>query len=209
MEGPAAKKQKVSKEPTLEEKLAADKDYQKVCPAWRKNIKSIFLTREQINKRISELAAQISKDYGDQPILAVGLLNGAIQSAVRGGLHGGLQLRPGHEIFGLHQSEEDLSIDPAGKHVLIIEDLIDTGNTLQWVKKHIESKGSKSVKIVTLLDKISCRTADITVDYAGFESPNEFLVGYGMDFAEEYRCLPFVAILEPVTFSKEHEDISN
>ena len=88
-------------------------------------------------------------------------------------------------------------MDPTGKHVLILEDMIDTGNTLRWVKAHFEGKAPASVKLCCLLDKAARRNCDVTVDYTGWQCPDEFLVGYGMDFAEQYRCLPCICVLKP------------
>lgn len=96
--------------------------------------------------------------------------------------------------------KKDIDVDPKGKHVLIVEDLIDTGNTLAWVKKHFESKEVASFKLCCLLDKKARRIAEVDVDYVGFDCPDEFVVGYGMDFAEHYRTLPFVGVLKPEAY---------
>ena len=95
-----------------------------------------------------------------------------------------------------------------GKHVVIVEDLIDTGATLAWVKEYLLSKGAASVKICCMLDKTSGRKEELkgskfVVDYVGFECPDEFVVGYGMDFAERYRTLPFIGVLKPSVFAKK------
>merc|ERR1711865_921356 len=96
----------------------------------------------------------------------------------------------------------DLSIDPSGKNIVIVEDLIDTGNTLEWVKDYLKTKKPKSLKLCCVLDKKARRTSSVKVDYIGFDCPDEFVVGYGMDFAEHYRSLPFVGVLKPEAYSK-------
>mmetsp|Transcript_19787 Transcript_19787/g.56571 ORF Transcript_19787/g.56571 Transcript_19787/m.56571 type:complete len:136 (+) Transcript_19787:258-665(+) len=106
---------------------------------------------------------------------------------------------------GVVKLKKDLSHDPSGKHVLIVEDLVDTGNTLKWLKNYIMTKDCASVRLCTLLDKKERRTqTDVTVDYSGYVCPNEFVVGYGMDYAEDYRCLPFIGVLKPEVYSGEH-----
>lgn len=96
-------------------------------------------------------------------------------------------------------------IAASGKHVLIVEDLIDTGTTLEFVKAYIQTKKPKSVKLCCILDKKARRTSSVKVDYVGFPCPDEFVVGFGMDFAENYRTLPFVAVLKPSAYLKKHE----
>ena len=96
--------------------------------------------------------------------------------------------------------KKDLSIDPHNQHILIIEDLIDTGNTLLWIREHLKTKQCASVKICCLLDKKARRTANVDVEFVGFECPDEFVIGYGMDFADDYRCLPFVGVLKPSAY---------
>lgn len=92
--------------------------------------------------------------------------------------------------------------DPSGADVLIIEDLIDTGTTLAWLRNHLGTKRCASVTICCLLDKTARRTADVKVDFVGFHIPDEFVVGYGMDFNDSYRCLPYIAVLKPEAYSK-------
>jgi hypoxanthine phosphoribosyltransferase len=97
--------------------------------------------------------------------------------------------------------KKDLARDPSGQHILIVEDLIDTGNTLKWLKHYLLTKRCASVRLCTLLDKKARREhGDVTVDYVGWVCPDEFVVGYGMDYAEDYRCLPFVGALRPEAY---------
>ena len=104
---------------------------------------------------------------------------------------------------GVIKLKKDLGIDPSGEHIVIVEDLIDTGNTLAWIKNYLLSKNPKSVRICCILDKKCRRTSDIEIDYVGFDCPDEFVIGYGMDFAENYRTLPFVGVLKPECYAPE------
>jgi len=154
-----------------------------------------------------ELAAEISRDYAGRKVLCVGLLTGCfvfLSDLLR-------SLLVAYEVdfmvvssygsgttsSGSVKMKKDMSIDPKGRDVLIIEDLIDTGKTLEWIVAHLKTKGVESVRLCCLLDKKERRTANVHVDYVGFTCPDEFVVGYGMDFAEQYRCLPFVGVLAP------------
>jgi len=178
---------------------------------WAKNIGKVMFTEKQIKEKVVELAATISKKYAGKKILAVGLLSGAfvfVADLLR-------NLTVPYEVdfvtvssyghgtqsSGSVKLKKDLSIDPKDRHVLVIEDLIDTGNTLAWLKNHLKTKECASVEIVCLLDKTSRRTADVHVDYIGYQIPDEFVIGYGMDFADEYRCLPFVGVLKPEAYT--------
>jgi len=108
----------------------------------------------------------------------------------------------GTESSGNVKVKMDLNSDPIGKHVLVLEDLIDTGITLKWIKEHIASKSPASVRIACLLDKKERRKAEVLIDYCGWTCPDEFVVGYGMDFNGGYRCLPYVAVLKPEAYAK-------
>jgi hypoxanthine phosphoribosyltransferase len=180
---------------------------------WKSNIKEIIYTDAEIALRVKQLAVQLSIDYKGKDLLVIGLLKGAfifVADLLREltipyqcdfmalSSYGGSTVSSGHVKL-----LKDVGIDPAGKHVLILEDLIDTGNTLAWMQKHLKTKECKSVKICCLLNKIARRTADVTVDYNGFECPDEFVIGYGMDYDDDYRCLPFVGVLKPEAYSGE------
>lgn len=161
------------------------------------------------------MGAQISQDYESKgEVVVVGLLKGAfmfIADLVRA-------LRIPHQIdfmaissySGVSSSgnvrlEKDMKIDPHGKHIIIAEDLIDTGTTLGWLAQHLKSKNCASVRIACLLDKkTDARLQDsVVVDYVGFECPDEFVIGYGMDCEELYRGLPYVAVLHPSAYPKK------
>jgi len=188
-------------------------DGHSVCSEWGQNIKEVLFTSEQLQTRIKELAADVSARYAGKKILAVGLLNGAVVFASDFLRHLTVPYMldfvslssygHGTTSTGSVKLKKDLSIDPKGQHIVILEDLIDTGNTLAWLTKHLASKEAASVELVCLLDKKARRTTEVQIDLAGFECPDEFVVGFGMDFAEEYRCLPFVAVLKPEAYIKK------
>lgn len=187
-----------------------------VPDAWGNNLSHILFTEDDINIRIKELALTISKHYnarpaGSKPVLCVGLLTGAfifVADLLR-------KLTVPYECdfmvvssygsnttsSGSIKLKKDLSIDPHDRDVLIIEDLIDTGHTLKWITDYLKGKRIKSMKLCCLLDKTSRREVNLPIDYCGFEIPDEFVVGYGMDFAEQYRCMPLIGVLKPEAYS--------
>lgn len=171
------------------------------------NIDRILLSEQQIRTRISELAAEVTKDYADKDLLVVSVLKGAfvfMADFVRSvplNLHidfmSASSYGSGTSSSGKLNIRMDLKADVKGKDVLIIEDILDSGVTLSYIKKHILDMGAASVKICTLLDKPERHVADIAADYIGFTVANEFVVGYGLDFAEDYRNLPYIGVLKP------------
>lgn len=182
-----------------------------VCREWNDNMASVLFSEEQIAKRVNELAKQITKDYEGKKVLFVGLLTGAFVFCAdllrKVALPYDLDMMvvssygKGTQSSGNLKIKKDLSIDPHGRHVVIVEDLIDSGVTLDRIIKHIRSKDAASVRVCCLLNKTERRVTDAVVDYIGFDCPDEFVVGYGMDFADDYRCLPFVGILKPRCFA--------
>lgn len=171
------------------------------------DLKEILLSEEQIQKRLSEMAAQIDEDYRDDPPLLVGVLRGAVMvmADLSRKLHIPVSMDwmaissygSGTKSSGVVRILKDLDTDIQGKHVLIVEDIIDSGLTLSWLKSNLELRGPKSVKIATALRKPEAAKVHIDVDYVGFDIPNEFVVGYGLDYAEQYRHLPFIGTLAP------------
>jgi len=117
----------------------------------------------------------------------------------------------GHDISssGSVKLKKDMSIDPCYRHVLIKEDLIDTGTTLAWLKQHLSTKRCLSVRVCCLLDKKARRLSEVDVDFCGFRCPDEFVIGYGMDYADDYRCLPYIGILKPETYNKRNAKDTN
>ena len=176
-----------------------------------RNIEKILLTEEQIKNRIEELGKELSEEYAGKDPVIVGVLKGVvvfyadmirkikvpcqmdfmwISSYAGTGSTGEMVVR------------KDISADIKGRHVLILEDIYDTGNSLDYTYRHLLSKQPASLKICTLLDKPERRKPGITLkpDYVGFEIPNAFVVGYGLDFNEQYRNLPYVGILKPEAY---------
>lgn len=168
------------------------------------HLKEVLFTREEIAERVKELAAVISKDYAGKNPLVVGILKGSIMFTVD--LLKELSIDAEVDFMdvssygtGVSSTGEvrilkDLSTVAEGRDILIAEDIIDTGNTLLYVKNLLERRGAKSVKIISLLDKPAGRRVEIEADYVGFEVPDAFVVGYGIDYAEHYRQLPYIGI---------------
>jgi len=180
------------------------------CPAWSDNVRTVLFTDMEIQSQVQKLAKQICRDYQGRNVICVGLLNGALVFLADLLRHFTIPYKVDFMVVSSYGSEttssgsirlkKDMGLDPKGSDVLIIEDLIDTGNTLQWIQNHLKAKGCASIKICCLLDKKERRTVPIAVDYVGFECPDEFIVGYGMDYAEDYRCLPFIGVLKSRAF---------
>ena len=177
------------------------------------NIEKVLLTEEQVQTRIRELAEVLSKEYADKDPVFVGVLKGVVM------FFGDIVKRidipceidfmwissySGTNSTGSMMVKRDLSADIQGRHVVILEDIFDTGNSLEFTYHHLLSKQPASLKICTLLDKPERRNPTVTVkpDYTGFVIPNEFVVGYGLDFNEHYRNLPYVGVLKPEAYEK-------
>ena len=163
-----------------------------------------LLTREEVEKRIKELAKEIEKDYRGKELLIIGLLKGSIM--FMSDLIKEMDLPiiidfmsvssySGTMSTGVINISKDTDISVKDRDVLIVEDIIDTGLTLSHVRKLLEERGAKSLKICTLLDKPSRRTVEIKGDYTGFEIPDEFVVGYGLDYDQHHRNLPYIGIV--------------
>ena len=166
-----------------------------------------LITADEISSRLDERAAAIDREYEGKEILVLGILKGAVMvmADLARKMHTPLTMDwmavssygSGTKSSGVVRILKDLETDLEGKHVLIVEDIIDSGLTLSWLKANLESRGPASVEIATLLRKPDATTVDIHVEYVGFDIPNEFVVGYGLDYAEKYRNLPFVGTLAP------------
>lgn len=168
------------------------------------DVKEILFTPEEIQSKSKKLGEQITKDYqGKTPIL-LGLLKGSVPFMAELAKWIDLDLRFDFmhvsSYVGTHSGQlhikKDIEQDIAGKDVIIVEDIIDTGNTLFYVKHMLLDRGANSVKIVTLLDKYESRKVEIEADYIGFKIPNAFVVGFGLDYDEKYRNLPYIGILK-------------
>ena len=175
-----------------------------------KDIEKILITREEIQNRCSELGKELTEIYKDKNPLVVGVLKGAVPfmaDIVREmdchleldfmdvSSYGNATISSG-EVKIL----KDLDTNVEGRDMLIVEDIIDSGRTLAYLVDLFKYRKAKSVKIVTLLDKPEGRVVKIDADYSGFDVPNEFVVGYGLDYAEQYRNLPYVGVLKPSVY---------
>ena len=160
----------------------------------------VMISEEEIAKKVEELAKQIEKDYEGEQLLVVGILKGAsvfVSDLIRKiNLDVNIDFMSvssyGTESSGTVRILKDLDVDIAGKNVLIVEDIIDSGLTLSNLVKELEIRNPKSLKLCTLLDKPERRTSNIPVDYVGFVIEDKFIVGYGIDWAEKYRNLPYI-----------------
>ena len=177
------------------------------------NIEYVMLSQEQIQSKVKELAKALNEEYAGKNPVFVGVLKGVVMffaDMVReitvpceidfmciSSYHG-------TESTGRSVVKKDVSADLKGRHVVILEDIYDTGNSLDFTYKHLLSKEPASLKICTLLDKPGRRKPGVTLvpEYVGFTIPNEFVVGYGLDFNEQYRNLPFVGVLKPEAYQK-------
>ena len=178
-----------------------------------RNIQQILLTEEQIQNKIQELGEILTEEYKDKDPVIVGVLKGVVvfyADMIRK-IKVPCQMDfmwissySGTNSTGQMQVRRDVSCDIKGRHVLILEDIFDTGNSLDFTYKHLMSKEPASLKICTLLDKPERRKPGITLvpDYVGFTIPNEFVVGYGLDCNEQYRNLPYVGVLKPEAYQK-------
>ena len=178
-----------------------------------KDIEQILLTEEQIQNRIAELGEVLTKEYAGKDPVIVGVLKGVVvfyADMIRK-INVPCQMDfmwissyKGTNSTGEMVVKRDISTDIKGRHVLILEDIFDTGNSLDYTYRHLLTKEPASLKICTLLDKPSGRREGIIVkpDYVGFEVPNAFVVGYGLDYNEHYRNLPYVGVLKPEAYMK-------
>ena len=172
-----------------------------------RDIERILLTEEQIGTRLGEIAAQIDADYAGKDLLLVGVLKGAVM--VMADLSRRLESKvtmdwmavssygSGTKSSGVVRILKDLDTDLHGRNVLIVEDVIDSGLTLSWLVANLRSRGPESVEIAAMLRKPEAAKVDVDVRYVGFDIPNEFVIGYGLDYDERYRNLPYVGTLAP------------
>ena len=174
-------------------------------------ITEVLVTPEQIQARVAELAAEIDAKYSGKDVLLVGVLKGAvmfmadlsraIQIPVQMDWMAVSSYGSGTQSSGVVRILKDLDADVLGRHVIIVEDIIDSGLTLSWLASNLEARGAASVEIVALLRKPDAAKVEVKVALVGFDIPNEFVVGYGLDYAERYRTLTGVAILSPAVYS--------
>jgi len=174
-------------------------------------IESVLMSEQVIDERVRQLAAQVDADYAGREILLVGVLKGAVMFMAD--LARALRTPVSMEFMavssygsstsssGVVRILKDLDREIADKHVLVVEDIIDSGLTLSWLLRNMRSRGPASVEVVTLMRKPDAAKIDVPVKYVGFDIANEFVVGYGLDYAERYRDLPFVGLLKPEVYT--------
>ena len=175
------------------------------------DIDHVLLSEEQIQAKIAELADQIATDYAGKEVLLVGVLKGAV--LFMSDFARALQLPTQMEFMavssygsatsssGVVRILKDLDRDITGKHVLVLEDIIDSGLTLSWLLKNLGGRAPASLEVCALLRKPDAVKVDVPVKYIGFDIPNEFVIGYGLDYAERYRDLPYIATLRAEVYS--------
>ena len=175
------------------------------------DVERVVATEEQLKAKVKELAQRVDEDYRDRDLLLVGVLKGAVMAMAD--LARALQRHvemdwmavssygSGTKSSGVVRILKDLDRDITGREVLIVEDIVDSGLTLSWLKANLESRGAKSVEILTLLRKPEAAKVEVDVKYVGFDIPTEFVVGYGLDFNEKYRNLDFIGVLAKHMYS--------
>ncbi|HHX59159.1 MAG TPA: hypoxanthine phosphoribosyltransferase [Epulopiscium sp.] len=176
------------------------------------DVERILMTEEEIKEANSKIGAQITKDYQGKELLVVGILKGSsiFMSDLIRNINLPLQIDymvvssygSATESSGVVRIVKDLQHSIENKHILIVEDIVDTGLTLAYIKEILQGREPASIKICTLLDKPARRKKDVKIDYVGAEVPDGFIIGYGIDYAEYYRNLPYVAILKPSVYEK-------
>jgi hypoxanthine phosphoribosyltransferase len=174
------------------------------------DIKEVLISTEALTNRVKELGEAISADYAGQEILMIGVLRGAVifmadlaravKVPVALDFMAVSSYGASSSSSGVVRILKDLDESIEGKHLLIVEDIIDTGLTLKYLLENLKSRKPASIKICTLLNKPSRRKAEVFIDYNGFDVPDYFVVGYGLDYAEKYRNLPFIGVLKPEAY---------
>jgi len=172
----------------------------------RSDIEQVLLTEEQIAARVRELGKEISRDYAGKDLVLVGILRGAVvfladlyrQISIPAGMDFVAISSYGKEALssGVVRILKDLDEVVESRHVLLVEDIVDSGLTLQYLMDNLRSRNVASLRVCTLLDKPSRRQVPVELDYVGFQVPDEFLVGYGLDYSQRYRNLPYIAVLK-------------
>ena len=178
----------------------------------KEDILKVLLSEDEIAARVAEIGAQISRDYAGRHLVMVSVLKGSV--VFKADLMRAVTVPAeidfmcvssygsGVKTSGVVKIIKDLDNDLAGMDLLLVEDILDSGMTLEYIKKLLLGRNPNSIKICTLLDKPERRKADVVADYKGFEVPDEFVVGYGLDYAEKYRNLPYIGVLKPSVYGE-------
>ena len=175
------------------------------------DVERVIVSEEDLQAKIKEMAARIDIDYAGRDLLLVGVLKGAVmamadlaralQSHIEMDWMAVSSYGSGTKSSGVVRILKDLDRDITGREVLIVEDIVDSGLTLSWLKANLESRGAKSVEILAILRKPDAAKVEVPVKYVGFEIPSDFVVGYGLDYNEKYRNLPFIGVLSKHIYS--------
>jgi hypoxanthine phosphoribosyltransferase len=190
----------------------------RVPPRWRREVELVLISEDRIARRVAELARQIEGDYTGRETVVVALLNGTVMFLADLIRHLSLPLRldfMGVSSYGLGTESGDLvftkelRLDVRGRDVLLVDDILDTGRTLYRVSARLRELQPRRIRTCVLLDKRARRVEPIEADYVGFEIPDLFVVGYGLDFAERYRNLPFVGVLYPRVYKQVCRRLKN
>jgi hypoxanthine phosphoribosyltransferase len=197
-------------------KIRTKKTKNSVPPRWRDEVEKILFTDEQIARRIKTLAREIERDFRDREMVVVSLLSGTVLFLADLIRHLNMPLRldfMGVSSYGSGTESgelvftKELRLDVCGRDVLLVDDILDTGKTLSRVVPKLQALKPRRIQTCVLLDKPARRTHDIKADYVGFAIPDFFVVGYGLDFAERYRNLPFVGVLHPHIYKEAMERV--
>ena len=176
------------------------------------DILKVLMSEEQLQKRVQEMGDELYDRFHDKDPIFVGVLKGCfifmadlvraaqIKSEIE--FIGVSSYNNGTKSSGVVQITRDLQKDITGRHIIVVEDILDSGNTLYFLEGYLKAKGAESITIVTLLDKPSRREKPITPDLAGFEVPDEFVVGFGLDYCQQYRNMPYIGVLKPEVYTK-------
>ncbi len=177
----------------------------------KEDVLRVLLSEDEIREKVRELGGKITADYKNSNLMLVTVLKGAVvfladlmrQIDVPAEIDFMVVSSYGSGVksSGVVKIVKDLDVPLAGKDILIVEDILDSGLTLSYIKELLESRGPRSIRIATLLDKPSRRKVDLQADYIGFSGPDEFVIGYGLDYDEKYRNLPYIGILKPEVYS--------
>ena len=175
-----------------------------------KDIQEVLFSQQQLEERVSQIAQEITRDYAGQEIVLISVLRGSfvfmadlcrrIDLPCTIDFMSVSSYGKGTSSTGQVQITKDLSGDISGKHILVVEDILDSGNTLSYLLKLLEQRKPASIRLCTLLDKPERRVKPVDVHYSGFTIPDAFVVGYGLDYAEHYRNLPYIGILKPEVY---------
>ena len=178
----------------------------------KEDVLRVLLSEDEIREKVRELGGKITADYKNSNLMLVTVLKGAVvfladlmrQIDVPAEIDFMVVSSYGSGVksSGVVKIVKDLDVPLAGKDILIVEDILDSGLTLSYIKELLESRGPRSIRIATLLDKPSRRKVDLQADYIGFSVPDEFVIGYGLDYDEKYRNLPYIGVLKPEVYTK-------